>query len=215
MDQNLDTEMKDIRKEMGGGMGRTQKKYKNIRRRRSPIGFRPQKWALILGGAGVLILILVFALFSGRGNRDATENFISIQARLDLFEKRFIQIEEAEKKIARIEGQFKRIQQSMSKFDRSRSSLREQLSKLNQTIDRLQKRTASFAAKTEAPRAGQKKAISPDKRLYYEVRRGDSLYRIAKKYGISLNELRRLNNITQNQHIYPGQKIFLPTGSQP
>jgi LysM repeat protein len=214
MDQNLDLEMKDIKEEMGGDLGRAQKKYTN-RRRRSLTGFRPQRWVLVLGGVGVLILIVVFALFFGGENRDSTKDFISTQARIDLFDKRLAQIEETENKIALIEGQFKRIQKSMSKFDRSRISLRKQLGKLSQTIDRLQKRMASFSAKTEAPSAGQKKAISQDKRHYHEVRRGDSLYRIAKKYGISLNELHRINNITQNQHIYPGQKIFLPTSSQP
>ncbi len=214
MDQNLDLEMKDIKEEMGGDLGRTQGRYKS-RRRRGLTAFRPQRWVLVLGGAGVLILIVVFALFFGRDNRGSTEDFISTQARLDLFEKRLAQIEEADNKIALIEGQFKRIQKSLSKFDRSRTSLRKQLGKLSQTIDRLQKRMISLAAKTEAPSAGQKKEISQDKRNYHEVRRGDSLYRIAKKYGISLNEIRRLNNITQNQHIYPGQKIFLPTSSQP
>ncbi|MDP6179852.1 MAG: hypothetical protein QGG48_08180 [Desulfatiglandales bacterium] len=39
MDNNLDLEMKDIKGEMGGDLGRTQKKYKN-RRHRGLTGLR-------------------------------------------------------------------------------------------------------------------------------------------------------------------------------
>jgi lipid-binding SYLF domain-containing protein len=48
---------------------------------------------------------------------------------------------------------------------------------------------------------------------YYAVERGDTLYGISKKYGISVAELRRLNNLREGQHIYPGQKILIRSGN--
>ena len=112
---------------------------------------------MVFSGAGILILIVVIALFFGRDNRGgSTEDFISTQTRLDLFEKRLAQIEESENKIAFIEGQFKRIQKSMSKFDRSRISLKGQLGNLSQTIDLLQKKWSLWLRRPK-PRVPDKK----------------------------------------------------------
>jgi hypothetical protein len=51
------------------------------------------------------------------------------------------------------------------------------------------------------------------KRRYHMVRSGDSPYGIAQKYGISVAELRRLNNLSKKQLIYPGQKLLIAKGS--
>jgi LysM repeat protein len=45
------------------------------------------------------------------------------------------------------------------------------------------------------------------------VRSGDSPYGIAQKYGISVAELRRLNNLSTKQLIYPGQKLLISKDS--
>jgi LysM repeat protein len=43
----------------------------------------------------------------------------------------------------------------------------------------------------------------------YTVRRGDTLYGIARKHGISVEALRRLNNLKKGRDIYPDQKIIV------
>ncbi|MGH1431843.1 MAG: peptidoglycan DD-metalloendopeptidase family protein [Neptuniibacter sp.] len=43
----------------------------------------------------------------------------------------------------------------------------------------------------------------------YIVRKGDTLYSIAFRYGIEYRALARLNNIDQNYSIYPGQRLKL------
>lgn len=45
----------------------------------------------------------------------------------------------------------------------------------------------------------------------YTVQPGDTLYLIARRYGVSLDELQRLNG--WNDQIYPGQVILLPASS--
>jgi lipid-binding SYLF domain-containing protein len=44
---------------------------------------------------------------------------------------------------------------------------------------------------------------------YHTVEKGDTLSGISAKYGVSVSELRRLNNVREDQYIYPGQKILL------
>lgn len=47
----------------------------------------------------------------------------------------------------------------------------------------------------------------------YTVQDGDSLFLIATRNGISLNELLRANNLNSNSAIYPGQRLVIPQSS--
>lgn len=44
----------------------------------------------------------------------------------------------------------------------------------------------------------------------HTVRKGDTLYRIANRYGVSLEELRRANRIGRSSAIRPGQRLAVP-----
>ncbi len=48
----------------------------------------------------------------------------------------------------------------------------------------------------------------------YKVRRGDTLTGIAKKYGVTVNELRSANHLRKGQPIRIGQKLKVPEGSK-
>ena len=44
----------------------------------------------------------------------------------------------------------------------------------------------------------------------YTVMKGDSMYNIAKRYNITVDELALLNGLDKNDYIYPGQDILVP-----
>jgi len=46
--------------------------------------------------------------------------------------------------------------------------------------------------------------------IYHRVRPGENLFRICKTYGVTLQEVAELNNITDSSQIKAGQKIFIP-----
>jgi LysM repeat protein len=97
----------------------------------------------------------------------------------------------------------------------SERSLTLRLDKLSQKADQLEKRMASAPGKTEAPYPIQRIPFPLAEGRYHEVRPGDILSRIAQKYGTSVEELCRLNNMSPNQVIYPGQKLLVaPKGNQ-
>lgn len=59
---------------------------------------------------------------------------------------------------------------------------------------------------------GQKLIIqsgTPDGALFYTVKRGDTPYKIARQFGMKLNELLSLNGLTKYSKIYPGQKLWV------
>ena len=50
--------------------------------------------------------------------------------------------------------------------------------------------------------------------VYYRVKKGDSLSKIAKKFGISVAQIKRANNLKRNT-IYAGQKLKIPIKRRP
>lgn len=208
MDQNQDMEMQEMMEELAEDLGRNRKKDENLGGGSISSGFMHQGRPMIIGALCILILIAFFTIFFGNRNKASKKELKSITVKLEQMEKRLISLDGIVKKTAHLEDQIKGLRKSISNLDRSRSSLKGRQDKLAKRIDRLQKMKIPVAAKTDPPRTVQKRPDSQVKKQYHIVRRGETLFQIAKKYGISLNELLRLNNITKS-HIYPGQKILV------
>jgi len=63
-------------------------------------------------------------------------------------------------------------------------------------------------ARSAAPRTSPQQALgNTTRKLRYVVRNGDSLYVIANKFRVSINDLVRWNNIDKNKILRPGQKL--------
>ena len=90
-----------------------------------------------------------------------------------------------EKRLTKLEG-----------TDQKLARLESQVRKLERSMS---KSTRSVAARTKKTR-------------YHEVRQGETLSRIAQKYGITVEQLCRLNKITPKTVIRPGQKLLVPSG---
>lgn len=45
---------------------------------------------------------------------------------------------------------------------------------------------------------------------YYTIKKGDSLYKIAKNYNINPSLLASMNGFDMNDYIYPGQVLLIP-----
>lgn len=177
--------------------------------------FKVKRRTLIFGGVGILLLIVLTVLFFRGGSELTTKDLAALQVRVDLLEKRLTRLEQAEMKLAKLEKQGKGLQQFVRDVKRSGEFLGLRLDKLTQKIDVLENSLASVPARSKAPYAVQRRPLSLGKRRTYEVRSGDTLYKIAQKYGISVEELCRLNEISPDQIIYPGQKLLVvPAATQ-
>lgn len=53
---------------------------------------------------------------------------------------------------------------------------------------------------------------TPTEGQYYTVKSGDSLYKIANQFGVSVDDIIRSNNLTSTM-LSIGQQLFIPTGS--
>jgi LysM repeat protein len=212
MDQKPNSEMEDIMEGMADDLA-SRRNDENQRGSGTSPDFKPQIRILVPWGAGILILSVILALFLGSGGNVSTKDLTAIDAKIDLLGQRLTRLEGLENKLAQIEKQGKSLEQAVAGTDRSERSQAIRLDKLTKSIDGLQKDMAMFAAKAKAPSTIKKNQTPVVKGRYHQVSAGESPYRIAQKYGITVDELLRLNNLKKNQAIYPGQKLLVaPAG---
>ena len=53
----------------------------------------------------------------------------------------------------------------------------------------------------------------PEGAVYYVVQRGDTLYKIARRYNTSVEEIAELNNLSNPDLIYAGQRLLVRSGT--
>lgn len=49
--------------------------------------------------------------------------------------------------------------------------------------------------------------------IYYTIQKGDNMYEIARKYNTDLDTLLKINGLSRNDYIYPGEQIMIPKGN--
>jgi LysM repeat protein len=55
-------------------------------------------------------------------------------------------------------------------------------------------------------------SAAPDESTVHIVRRGETLYGIARSYGVNMWAIAHVNGITNPNRIYAGQRLVIPTG---
>ena len=115
-----------------------------------------------------------------------------------------------EQTVARLEKQLLELQGKVNILGPD-PALLQRLDAIAQKVEALEKQIQSIAELKARPPAPSRPAVSTEKQ-YHTVRKGETLYRIGKKYGISVEELRKLNNLSTDQPIRIGQKLLISPG---
>ena len=157
-------------------------KKKGYRHPKTSSGFKLPGQALGFWGVRVLLLVVVSPFLLGCDNGESKEELNFIKTRLDQVEERLTRLGEVEERLIQLEGTEKK----MAHLESQVKELERSISKLNRPVD---------------PRT--------KKGRYHEVLQGDSLFKIAQKHGITVEELCRLNKLTSKTVIRPGQKLLV------
>lgn len=165
-----------------------------------------QTW--LIGGMGILVLAVALTIFL-KGGREIS----SIKVRLDQLERTSSQLETVEDKVARLNrviiSSRADFEDSIERLNKWRLLLDQRLAEQIQRYYELGRRDALAPTEGKELPNGDKRGVPQTKDRYHEVRSGETLYRISKKYEMSLKELCRLNEITPENVIRPGEKLLV------
>jgi LysM repeat protein len=160
------------------------------------------------GGSGnskalrILIGIILVFVFAGGilyflGKRPAGDEASPLQAKVTALEQ----------KIAGLERQLAELRANIS-TPAPDPALFQRVEALAQKVEALGKEKQPTAESKGKPSPPPKPAVSTEKQ-YHTVKKGETLFGISRKYGISEVELRKLNNLSADQSIRIGQKLLV------
>ena len=119
-----------------------------------------------------------------------------------------------EQKVAELEKQLAELQGKLNASGAdSTQTLLQRMDALTQKVEAMEKQKHPTAGSKAKPSALSKPVASAEKQ-YHKVQKGETLSQISKKYKISVEELRKLNNLSADKPLRIGQKLLVSTGGK-
>jgi len=140
----------------------------------------------------ILLVVIFVGGFSGCSDETVSKDVSSIKSRLEKIEDRLANIEKSSKRVGLLEVEFQKLQQSMEAWERAITARLAPVSK---------KKAGSRTKATATRKKGKNKT--------YVVLKGDSLFRIAQKHDMTVDQLCGSNKITTKTVLHPGGKLLV------
>ena len=164
----------------------------------------------IIAAVGFFILVILsIAVLSKTQNLAEKEQMLALTERLEQLERRLGGMENMKKQKIVTATPDKQTEVLAERLERLEANV---TSKIDQVITALQgdDRTAvqKKAPEAKIPPASKKEKAEATPTVH-KVQAGDTLYRISRQYGLSVDQLRTYNKLEPNANIYPGQELKL------
>ena len=147
-----------------------------------------------------LVLILAGGILYFLGRQPASSGVEPLQSKVIGLEQRIVGLE---KQVAELRGKIITPGPDLALLQR--------VDALSQKVEALQKPKPSVSEPKAKPPTPPKPTASVEKK-YHTVQKGETLYGISKKYGIGVEELRKLNNLSKDPSLRTGQKLLVSPG---
>ena len=185
------------------------KKNKKVKLRTDSPGISEKINLKKIGVSFSILLILLLLLF-------ARNMLAKFENRINALENRVKTVEEKGQKLdamsygmAKIGEQAQAVAQLKTRLDRSEKALTSRMDLISKDFDKLKQQMLDAGIrKTKS----SKPAIAPKsmaKNRYHIVKNGETLYTIGHRYGVTVNELKKINKLSDKSVIHPGQKLLI------
>jgi LysM repeat protein len=202
MNQNLDMESDEIALQLTEDMLEAPRSDEDLEPRRDLDGSKSSRLPIILASAGVFMLAVILMVVWVNSSRKGTDvELNTLRLKINMLEGR----------LSHLEKEIPELQASVTKRQEPQGLLTQRLNALSLQVNQLENQVSSVAAGVRGPDSGRSSTMSQEKGRYHEVRPGETLYRIAKRYGFTVDELCRLNDISPDEvgNIQPGRRLLV------
>jgi len=165
---------------------------------------RPGAWIIFV--VLILLFVIILMFFPKGETRSQPAN---LSQRLQELEKKIVSLEEKNKNLDDlIKSTQKSADPLLVRLDRLESKFGKQLNDFQKQLKQL-KSNQTQQKPTAAPQKISTKKSTQKTGKTYIVQKGDTLYSISKQSGQSISQLRKLNKLSSNEAIFPGQKLII------
>ena len=174
---------------------------------------RPEAPFIIMG-IGLVALVVIFFIIAPKGrNENVNRQVSSLSDRVGQVENKINDMEARLEGLAKIENEIALLNKAMLRFENVDASTSLRMDRITTDFKALQKefdevnghKTGATGNSTSSVQAGT--AHKVQKTIYHQVRSGETLYSISRRYNLTVDSLRRLNGLSNQAAIYPGQKL--------
>ena len=168
-----------------------------------------RKEPLFLVILGLLVLGVLLVVLVGRTGDPSRETSLrDLEARVQKMEQKLVKLEVLDHRIFQLEQKTGEhsllLMERMDRLEKSVASSKEQ---------KMEEKKPAPPKREDLPRqqAEPPKPVEPPKTakeaVHHQVLEGETLYRISRTYGLSVDELLRMNNLSPGSPIRKGQRL--------
>ena len=180
------------------------------RMRGLPPGQAHIKGLLAIWGAAILILSLFITLFFSGGGEVSRDELTAVNARIEEIEVKLSRIENTLQRIGSIETGRESLKKSLDTVERSLDSLKKQVAGLSAKVEANRKSPVTRTSKAKSAKGSSKNTgASSGRGLHHVVKKGETLFGIAEKYDLTLDDLLKMNNIKKDHVLKIGEKLLV------
>jgi LysM repeat protein len=166
----------------------------------------------IIGGVGLIIIVILLVIVLSRPSDVVDrEQLQSLEDRIQQLEKRIATTGVIDQALERIDNNEKELNLIMERVDRFEGTVTTQIDQIIKELGALHQKTGSAPTPKAKTKTAQPvaKSTTEKKTAVHEVVAGDTLYSISRRYGLTVDQLRKYNNIGKDAAIRPGQNLKL------
>lgn len=204
MEPRSENDVKGIVEEMAEDRGRTMNRASAQKRGARGSSRDGTGRTLLFGGVAAVVLLAVLFLLLGQSDRGGDEAWDELTERMNRIDSRLDRLEGSVKQVPAVIGRMEGLGKSLSRLESDQRALSDRVDRISRRLEALSKRAP--AETSPGPSATGQPAT-------HTVQRGETLFSIAKRYGLSVEALSRLNGIGRNDVIQPGQQLIVGQGA--
>lgn len=170
--------------------------------------FQWPNFPLKITGIGLLVVIaavIIFVFASGSDDARHEDKISILENRIHSLENQLADMRQA------LEKNKTTVDQAVdlaARLDRLETSIHLRMGQITGQVSALKKQVSTKKTITR-PKSKVSKSVGKTavKARSHTVRSGDTLYDIARRYGVTINQLKQWNKLPSSGRIYPGQKL--------
>ena len=169
---------------------------------------KPSSWPLILTGVGMLVLIILSIMVLSKAQDLAEKKHVlALESKLDKLEHRLGDLGQTGSQAGETpESQFNLLNDRLAKLE---TTITTKIDQMTAELEALKSTaTSKQITEVEAPQPATQKQ-KEIKSTVHKVQAGDTLYGISRRYGLTIDQLRKYNKLAPETKIYPGQELKL------
>ena len=172
----------------------------------------PRGWFIIpVLLVGIVIVVMMAIWFRGTPqNPQADGRIQQLEDQIVTLEKRLAELNSVEERLSALEKDGQTYLQAIERLNRLGTTVSMQVDNIAKTLTAQQTKPPATQTQAKTP---AKSAAPKNKAVSYTVKSGDTLYGISRQYNLSIDQLRRDNNLGKTSAIKPGQKLTIKTAS--